>query len=227
MGTYGQFCPVAVGSEILTERWTPVLLREFLAGSRRFNELRRGVPLMSPSLLSKRLKTLERQGIVERIPSADGRGAEYRLTEAGVELAPVVEGIGRWALRWARSESNAPERSDASLLFWDIRRGVAVDAAPERRLVLHFRVQGSIDGKSRFWLVIDRGEVDLCMIDPGFEVDVTAELHVSTLVDIWLGDRSFGDAMRQGDMTVDGPSSLVRLLPRLLPGSPMVASLRN
>ena len=146
--TYGQFCPVAMASEVLTERWTPLVVRELLCGSTRFNDLRRGVPLMSPALLSKRLKTLERVGVVDHV------GGEYHLTAAGKELWPVIESMGVWGQRWARGDVIV-KNYDASLLMWDIHRNVDVDALPEHRVVVHFHLQGSSDKKSHFWLVLE------------------------------------------------------------------------
>ena len=147
--TYGQFCPVAMASEVLTERWTPLVVRELLCGSTRFNDLRRGVPLMSPALLSKRLKTLERVGVVEK------RGATYHLTPAGEELRAVIESMGVWGQRWARGDVVA-KHFDASLLMWDIHRNVVVrGAAGPERVVVHFHLRGSSDKKSHFWLVLE------------------------------------------------------------------------
>jgi DNA-binding HxlR family transcriptional regulator len=96
MKSYGQFCPVAKAAEILTERWTLVVLRELLCGSRRFNDLRRGVPLMSPTLLSKRLTFLVEAGVIERRRAQPGKGWEYVPTNAGQELRPLVEMLGVW-----------------------------------------------------------------------------------------------------------------------------------
>lgn len=213
MASYGQFCPVAMAAEVLTERWTPLVVRELLAGSTRFNDLRRGVPLMSPSLLSKRLKTLERVGVVER-RSAPGGGQliEYRLTPAGEELRPVVESLGIWGKRWARGDVRA-RHMDASLLMWDVHRSVDVDHVPGRRVVVHFHLRGSSDGKSRFWLVLDRPSVDLCLTDPGFEVDVFVDGHVRTMIDYWMGDLELSQAVRAGDLTLEGPRTLVRSFP--------------
>jgi DNA-binding HxlR family transcriptional regulator len=206
MSTYGQFCPVAMASEVLTERWTPLVVRELLCGSTRFNDLRRGVPLMSPSLLSKRLKTLERVGVVER------DGADYRLTAAGEELRPLVEALGVWGQRWSRGDVEA-KHYDASLLMWDIHRNVVVDRLPARRTVVHFHLSGSSDRKSHFWLMLESGTADLCLTDPGHEVDLVVQGHIRTMVDYWLGHTDFAHAVRQGDLIVVGPPRLVRALP--------------
>lgn len=211
MQGYGQFCPVAMASEVLTERWTPLVVRELLCGSTRFNDLRRGVPLMSPSLLSKRLKTLERVGVIER-RKGDGQAVEYRVTPAGEELGPIIEAMGVWGQRWARGDVKG-RNMDASLLMWDIHRNVNVEALPASRVVVHFHLRGSSDKKSRFWLVLERDGVDMCLTDPGYEVDVSVEGHVRTMVDYWMGRIEFADAVRSGDLHADGPRTLVRALP--------------
>jgi DNA-binding HxlR family transcriptional regulator len=210
--TYGQFCPIALTCEVLTERWTPLVVRELLSGSTRFNELRRGVPLMSPSLLSKRLKTLERVGVIERRPGRGGQAVEYALTPAGEELRPIIESMGTWGQRWARDDVKA-EHLDASYLMWNVRRRVEVDEFPQPRVVVHFHLRGSIDKKSRFWLVLEPGATDLCLTDPGFEPDVFVDCHIRTMVDFWMGRTEFAAAIRSGDITLEGPAPLTRRLP--------------
>jgi DNA-binding HxlR family transcriptional regulator len=206
MATYGQFCPVAMAAEVLTERWTPLIVRELLCGSTRFNDLRRGVPLMSPSLLSKRLETLCRVGVVARV------GGEYRLTPAGQELRPIIDLMGVWGHRWARGDVVA-KHHDASLLMWDIHRNIVAERLPGRRVVVHFFLDGSSDHKSHFWLVLDEGCADFCLIDPGHEIDLHVRGHVRTMIDYWAGQCEFATAVRRGDLTVSGPSELVRGLP--------------
>lgn len=210
-GSYGQFCPVAMASEIVTERWTPLVLRCLLTGSTRFNEIRRGVPRMSPSLLSGRLKRLEAAGIVERVAGPD-QGSEYRLTPAGEELRGVIEGLGHWGQRWARADLR-PEHLDAGLLMWDLRGRVAVDRLPPQRVVVHFHLSGSSDGRSRFWLVLERPTVELCLFDPGHEVDVLVEAEVETMVRYWMGHTPFHELVREGRLVVSGPRRLVRAVP--------------
>jgi len=211
MSTYRQFCPVAMASEVLTERWTPLVVRELMCGSTRFNDLRRGVPLMSPSLLSKRLKTLERVGVVEK--RGAGRSVGYYLTPAGEELRPIVEAMGHWGQRWARGDTQA-RNMDASLLMWDIHRSVVEDALPSERVVVHFHLRGSIDKKSRFWLVLEPGAVDVCLTDPGFDVDLRVTAHVRSMVAYWLGASTFDELVRGGDVEVDGPRPLARGFPK-------------
>lgn len=211
MRSYGQFCPVAIASQVLGERWTIIVLRELISGSTRFNDLRRGVPLMSPSLLSKRLKTLERAGIVER-HEVDGN-VEYLLTDAGEDLRAVVESIGVWGQRWARGQID-DDHLDAGLLMWDIHRNVIDENLPSERVVVHFHLKGSTDGKQRFWLVLEPDDVDICLVDPGYEVDLHVECHVRTMIRYWMGDAAFGDLLRDGDLRVEGPQRLVRQFPR-------------
>lgn len=222
MPTYGQFCPVAMASEVLTERWTPLVIRELLCGSTRFNDLRRGVPLMSPSLLSKRLKTLERVGVVERRTSGERAAVEYFLTPAGKELRPIVEAMGSWGQRWARGDV-AARHMDASLLMWDVHRNVRVEQLPDRRVVVHFHLRGSSDKKSRFWLVLDQDIVDLCLTDPGHAIDVHVEGHIRTMADYWMGHIEIRDAVRSGDLELEGPRALVRGFPTWFARSPFAS----
>jgi DNA-binding HxlR family transcriptional regulator len=163
--SYGQFCPVAKASEILAERWTPLIVRELLSGSERFNDLRRGVPKISPALLSQRLTRLEDEGLVRR--HVEGEAPRYELTRAGRELRPVIEALGSWGKAWVRREADADDL-DSGLLIWDIHRRLHIDRFPSRRTVLKFDLR-DMPLASRFhWLVIDRGHVDICLKDPGY-----------------------------------------------------------
>jgi hypothetical protein len=181
--SYGQFCPVAVACEVLTER------------------------LMSPSLLSKRLKILQRAGIIERCES------EYVLTEAGEELRPIIiESIGMWGYRWSPGVLD-PRNLDASLLMWDIQRRIVTENLPSERVVVHFHVTGSTDKKSRFWLVLDGEDVDLCLTDPGFPIDVSVTGHIQAMTRYWLGVAEIHGLIGSGDLALDGPRDLVRGFP--------------
>lgn len=185
---YKQFCPLAMAAEILCTRWTMVLLRELIAGSTRFNDLRRGVPKMSPSLLSKRLKELEDGGIVERRPVAREPGVwEYHLTPAGRDLRAVVESVGFWGQKWVESKLSL-QNLDPSLLMWDMRRNLNPDPLPKQRCVVEFLYSDLPASKSNWWLVIEPdGEVDLCWSDPGFEVDLFVTTELRTMTAIWMG----------------------------------------
>lgn len=204
---YSQFCPVAKAAEIVAERWTPLVLRELIAGSRRFNELRRGVPLMSSALLSQRLKELEHAGIIERRAGV-GKNAEYHLSEAGQELRPIIEALGFWGARWTRSRLTS-EDYDPSLLMWDIRRNIDVERLPGgQRTVIEFHLHGAEPAFRRWWLVVDEGEVDLCLKDPGYEVNLHLSAELRAMVEVWMGRQSMGEATRAGKLTFEGPRTL-------------------
>lgn len=205
--SYGQFCPVAKAAEIVAERWTPLVIRELLAGSHAFNELRRGVPLMSPSMLSKRLKFLEDEGLLEKRAN---NGGEYYLTRAGRELMPVIESLGTWGKRWVRREAGADDDLDAGLLMWDLHRRLRFDRFPSRRTVLHFELTDMPSEARNYWLVIDQGKVDICLKDPGFDVDLHIAVDLETLTEVWLGDRPLEKAIRSGALDLHGPRDLIR-----------------
>lgn len=219
--SYGQFCPVAMAAEILCTRWTIILLRELIAGSTRFNELRRGIPRMSPALLSQRLKELEEAGVVERRPIATEPGLfEYHLTESGRELAPIVEGFGRWGQRWVSSELTL-EKLDAQLLMWDMRRGLVTDPLPDRRSVIQFRYAEQPPATRCWWLVVEPGHgVQLCSIDPGFDVDLYIATDLRTATAIWMGHDQVRDAIDQERMLLTGDARLAEKIEQWLGLSP-------
>jgi DNA-binding HxlR family transcriptional regulator len=202
MSGYGQFCPVAKASEILAERWTPLVLRELLCGSHRFSDLCRGVPLMSRSLLAKRLKELERAGVVERRRVPGREAAEYYLSPAGEELRPLIEGLGNWGMRWILFDLDERDL-DPSLLMWDIRRGLRREAFPERRAVVRFDFD-DVEGPRRRWWLLAGGEgregqgADLCMTDPGFEVDLAVTVGLRNLTRYWLGQIDWRQLVASG-----------------------------
>lgn len=215
---YGQFCPLAKAAELLCERWTMILVRELTAGSRRFNELRRGMPQISPTLLSRRLRRLVDAGVVER--TGDNGSSAYSLTPAGRELRPMVEFMGTWGHRWVGSRLHEDDL-DAGLLMWDIRRGVDASRFPADRVVVQFRLHDAPKGWREWWLVSEDGTTDLCMEDPGHEVDLVVRSGVRTLTAIWLCRDTLADAQRRGDLEVMGRPRLRRQLPAWLQGSPL------
>ncbi len=216
---YGQFCPVAMAAEVLCTRWTVPLLRELLAGSRRFNDLRRGLPRMSPALLSKRLGELEAAGILHR---EGGAGPAYALTEAGAELAPVVEAMGRWGQRWIDSQLS-PERLDATLLMWDMRRNLDPAPLPAGRVTIAIRYPDAPRGQQDWWLVIEDGAVDLCSVDPGFDVDLWAESDLRTMTAIWMGLEEVAFAREAGRLSLEGDRRLAARMQRWLGLSPFAS----
>ncbi|MHC5212380.1 MAG: winged helix-turn-helix transcriptional regulator [Planctomycetota bacterium] len=206
---YGQFCPVAKAAEIFAERWTPLVLRELISGSCRFSDLQRGVPLMSPSLLSRRLRELEDAGLIEK-HKGRGRGFEYGLTEAGEGLRDVIISLGEWGHRWTRSEVTRDDL-DPGLLMWDVRRRVDLDSAPPPGTVVVFDIVGVPRAKRRYWLRFDRrDEVELCLKPPGHDVDLTVEADIRTLVDVWMGHVPLRSALKDGSLVLHGSRALVR-----------------
>jgi DNA-binding HxlR family transcriptional regulator len=208
--SYHQFCPVAKAMELLDERWTMLVIRELVAGSRHFNDLRRGLPRMSPSLLSKRLHHLVDAGLVQRQPH--GAEVRYELTGAGRELEPVVLAIGAWGVRWAGELGDRD--LDPKLLLWDMHRHVDRTAVPPGRTVLRFSFDVPPPHRRDWWLVITPADVDVCDADPGHPITVTINTTLRTMIGIWLGDRSWSDALRGGQLTIDGPRELRRAVPR-------------
>lgn len=207
--SYNQFCPVSMAAEIVCSRWTLLVIRELVLGSTRFNELRRGVPSMSPALLSKRLKELESAGIVARVALEGEQGVyEYRLTEAGWELRPIIEAIGVWGHRWVTTEATL-KQLDANLLMWDIRRNINTDPMPPRRCTIQFIFNDRSTSERNYWLVVEPGkDVDLCLLDPGFEVDLYVSTDLRTMTEIWLGYTGVGAAFENGRILLTGSSSL-------------------
>ncbi len=205
MKGYGQFCPIAKASEVLGERWTHLVIRELAAGSESFNDLRKGVPLMSPSLLSKRLKSLEKRQLIER-READGH-VGYRLTQAGKELVPIVFQLGVWGHRWVRSDL-AAEDLDPSLLLWDMHRSLNVGFFKGGRTVIRIEFTDQAAKYRRWWLVIRDGDVDVCLKDPGFEVDLTLTTDLRILTAVWMGDTTIMNAIRENKVVADGSPHL-------------------
>ena len=219
--SYQQFCPVAMAAEILCTRWTIVVLREMIAGSTRFNELRRGVPRMSPALLSRRLKELESAGIIARAASpSDPAIFEYHLTESGRELGPLVEAFGIWGQRRIESDLSL-QHLDVDLLMWDMRRSLNTTPMPTRRSVIEF-VYSDLPAKQRcFWLVVDpESGVDLCKIDPGFEVDLFVSADLRTMTAIWMGLDTVRAAVSNQRMILTGNRQLAASMQTWLGLSP-------
>jgi len=225
--TYGQFCPVAMAAEILCTRWTIVLVRELAAGSTRFNDLRRGVPRMSPALLSQRLKDLEAAGIVARTPVPKESGVfEYRLTRAGQELAPVVEAFGVWGKRWIDGDLSL-EQLDVQLLMWDMRRGLILDPMPDRKTIVQFRYTDLPADRRSWWLVVEPGEeTQLCSVDPGADVDLYAATDLRTMTAIWMGYDRVTDAVDERRLILTGADDLTDSIESWLGLSPFAKTAR-
>lgn len=207
--SYHQFCPVAMAAEILGSRWTIVLLRELCAGSTRFNELRRGVPRMSPALLTKRLRELQAHGIVERrLIRKNPDSHEYVLTQAGQDLREVIWGIGIWGQHWVESRPSL-ENTDPDLLMWDMRRNIRSEMMPERRVTVQFVYRDQPKAKRDWWMICDPGsEPDLCSVDPGFDVDLFVQTDLRSMTAIWMGLDSVSQARDEDRLILVGDTAV-------------------
>jgi DNA-binding HxlR family transcriptional regulator len=211
---YGQFCPVALASETLAQRWMLLIVRELCAGATRFSEIRRGVPGISASLLKQRLDVLERAGVVRRPRTRSGTTPAYVLTAAGEELRPVMASIGAWGQRWARGIRD--EDLDAGWLVWAMHRRLDTRALPRGRTVIELDFTDAPSQRRTFWLVCNDGAVDVCLKPPGFDTDLTVTTSVRTLAEIWRGLRRMGTEMKAGRLRLEGEGRLRRAFPSSL-----------
>ena len=215
MKSYGQFCPVAKAAEVFCEKWTPLILRDLASGAQRFSELKRGVPLASPTLLSRRLKQLEAEGIIERRRSKTGRSWTYHLTPAGAEFAPIVEALGIWGQRWSRRQL-ADHEVDLGLLVWAMERSTKPEAFGERRTVVKLTFTDQPENKRHWWFLNESGHVELCLADPGDEVDLYLTTTVRDLIYVWRGDLPLARAVDDGRLEAHGAAWARRALSRWL-----------
>jgi DNA-binding HxlR family transcriptional regulator/putative sterol carrier protein len=211
---HGQYCPISRAVEVLGERWSLLIVRDLLCGANRFNDLARCNPRLSRTLLAKRLRQLERAGIVEHLDD------EYHLTAAGHELRPIVFGLGDWGAKWQFGEPREDEL-DPQLLMWWVHGRLDFSVLPERRIVLAFRFA---DRWERFWIVRDATGPSVCDFDPGFDVDATISSDLSTMYQVWLGKLDLRAALRTGRVEVDGEAAIVRRVPMVLQLSEVAAS---
>jgi DNA-binding HxlR family transcriptional regulator len=223
MPEYRQYCPVARASEIVADRWTPLILRELLAGSRHFNTIERGLPGISRSLLSGRLRALEDAGVLVRRAGAQRNMSEYDLTEAGRDLKGVIDRLGAWGVRWAFADPQ-PEELDPVLLLWKIHQRIRRDLLPAKRTVVEFDFSGGC--RRRLWLVLEPREISVCLRPPGFDSDLVVAADLLDLYQVWLGQVDYDAAVRSGTVRVDGPPALKREFPRWLMWSPMAHHVR-
>lgn len=217
MASFGQFCPVAVASEIFAARWTPIILRELFSGSHRFNEIHRCIPLISRPLLVRRLRELEAVGVVRSTEPQKGKPREYHLTDSGREFRAAIDALGTWGQRWTVRVQ--PDKLDSGFLMWNIRRRVALDKLPERRVVVQFEFRGVPAGRSmlkKCWLILERSGCEVCLTDPGQEVDVWVDADLAGLARVWLGDLPFAAAVREKKIRLAGAPALVRQFPQWL-----------
>ncbi|HMI40682.1 MAG TPA: winged helix-turn-helix transcriptional regulator [Sphingomicrobium sp.] len=219
---YGQFCPIAKATEILGERWTILILRELLMGGRRFSELQRGLGDISPALLTSRLKSLEEQGIVARRRISGQRGHEYFPTPACEALLPVLITIGEWGLNWTR-EMLVEDDFDVDFLMYYLERSVDPDKLPGDHSVIRFQFTDLTEQRN-WWLLVDRSSVQVCLTPPARDVDVYFTTTVRTMHDVWMGDRSYRDALKTEDLVIEGEPALTRNVSSWLRPSVFVAA---
>lgn len=198
-----------MAAEIVCSKWTPLVLRELLVGPARFNDLRRGVPKMSPTLLSKRLKELEEAGVITARTKGPSGMAEYKLTAAGEDLRDVIMSLGNWGQRWIES-SLSLKNLDPSLLMWDMRRNIAASSFPERRCTVQFLYPELAAGRNTWWLVIDNGYVDLCSVDPGFEIDLYVSSPLRSMTAVWMGHVTLKAEVDAARIVLTGDKGLAR-----------------
>ena len=205
---YGQFCPIAKAMEILGEKWTLLIVRELLMGATRFNEMQRGLSLISPTILTKRLNELVDCEIILRKKIPGQRGNEYFLTQAGKETLPLLKGIGDWGMRWARGDIRDSDL-DVELLMTYLQRSIVTDALPGDQSVIRFRFT-DLKKLSNWWLLVKGCNVDICLEDPGQEVDVYLTTDLRTMVNCWMGDETYRAAIADKRLQLVGPSALTR-----------------
>ena len=209
--SYGQYCPISRALDVLGDRWSLLILRDLLLGTTRFNDLARGLPGLSRSLLTKRLRQFERSGLIEKL------GTNYVMTDSGRELEPILFGLGAWGARWTFGEPD-PRELDADLLVWWMHTRLDTSSFPGKRQVLAVRFTDDI---RRYWIVIEAGDPSVCSADPGYPVDVTITSDVGSLYEVWLGRISVAHAQRTGLLQFSGPPALTRRMPSVLRLSPI------
>ncbi|MGI9294956.1 MAG: winged helix-turn-helix transcriptional regulator [Pseudomonadales bacterium] len=220
---YQQFCPIAKAMEILGEKWTLLIVRELIMGATRFNEFQRGLGQISPTLLTKRLNLLEQEGLVLRKRIPGQRGYEYFPTEACQELFPVVEQVGVWGMRWARHQMTEDD-FDLELLMLYLERSIQPDKLIGKETVIRFNFT-DVQDYAHWWVVVTGDDVDVCVHDPGKEVDVYFNACVRVMCEVWMGDVSYKKAIADGKLNLVGPKALTRnvqdwLKPSIFAGIP-------
>jgi DNA-binding HxlR family transcriptional regulator/putative sterol carrier protein len=223
MADYGNFCPIAIATDVIADRWTPLILRELVLGNTRFNDIARGLPGISRSLLVQRLKHLERKGVIETWPLPNGRGSEYHLTPAGKDLEPVLIVMGRWSVAWMYANLDSTD-VDAVTLMWWMHRRVDVTRLPHDRVIVQF--DHTAPKRCSFWVVIEQGAASVCLQDPGFAVDAIVTCTTLALARVFSGIELWREAVASGAIEVTGSRAVVNSLPRWFMWSPWAHEMR-
>lgn len=209
-----EYCPVSIGARLVGDRWSLLIVRELLVGATRFNEIQRGLPGVSRSLLSGRLRSLERQGLVEH--QTDTATGSYRLTKAGEDLRPVIVALGSWTVRW-RFPPPSLATPDSSLLLWRMYQGLNLDKLPPHRVTLELDFDDA--EPNRGWIILDGDASSLCMEPPGHDADLIVDGSVRAWLDVWYGFRGYADVVEAGDLILKGPPHLASQLRGWFDGS--------
>lgn len=226
MNKYGQYCPMARALEILGDRWTLLIVRDLLSGALHFNELERGLPGISRTLLSQRLRWLQQAGLLERRVAAAGRAVTYALTPAGQGLQPVVDALVEWGAQWSFGEPRA-EELDPLLLLWWMRTGIYGERLPPRRIVVEFSFRGSGVHADTYWLLLEKDDRSICLKPPGFETDVLVRADLAAMYQVWLGRLTFAAALRDALIEVEATPALARAFPLWFALSPTADAVRK
>lgn len=205
---YGQFCPIAKALELLGEKWTLLLLRELHMGASRFNEFQRGLSLISPTILTKRLNELADAELILRKKIPGQRGYEYFLTQAGRETLPLLQTVGEWGMRWARGDIRDSDL-DVELLMLYLQRCIKTEMLPGNQSVIQFKFT-DLNTLNNWWLLVKGCNVDICLEDPGKDVDIYLTTDLRTMVNCWMGDETYKQAITDKRMMLVGPSALTR-----------------
>ena len=205
---YGQFCPIAKASELLGDKWTFLILRELLVGGCRFNDFQNGLKLISPTLLTKRLRDLEKDGIITRQKIKGQRGYEYHLTKAGQEVMPIIQELGNWGMKWAR-ELIEDDELDVELLMLYLGRSIVSENLPIKETIIYFKFN-DLNKLGEWWIIVKDNDVDVCLSDPGKEINVWFTTDLRTMMEVWMGDSTYKEAIKENKLDIVGPRTLTR-----------------
>lgn len=220
----GSLCPAMASADLLGDKWTLLILRELFLGTTRFSRFQRAIPRMSPSILSKRLKMLEAAEILTRTSPHKGQAIAYRLTRSGKELGPIIEGMAIWGMRW-RSRRLAAQDCDVSSFMWDFHRTLKTQGLPDGETVILVQISDRAE-LDRWWMIAHGDAVDLCVDDPGHEVDIYITTTLEHLISLWMGDMGIGQATEAGALFLDGPKHLMNRAQDWFSQSPLVGVAR-
>ena len=225
MSKYGQYCPVAQALEIIGDKWTLLIIRDMLTGTRHFNDMLRGLPRLSRSLLTKRLRQLQASGIIEKLESqSSGYSTEYVLTQSGIELQNVINSLLVWGTAWSFNEPRA-EDLDPLLLMWWMRRRINIDKLPDARITIEFDFY---DPKcDPYWLVLNQEDIAVCVTEPGFEICLIVRANLKSFFKVWLGVHSYKDAKQKNEIILQGLPRFQRAFPDWFAWSPAASYIHN